>query len=419
MTMTSMGLSSAAQAESLDMLPFALAGGTPNLDLRLRYEGVEQDGAPKDAEAYTARARLGYTTGKWSGLDAQLEFEGLQNIGSDRYNSTGNAEASYPVVADPEGDEINQAWVRYTAAPLKTSVKYGRQRIILDNARHIGNVGWRQREMTYDGTLLNSTLIPKTTINIAQLTAAQAFREFTVAGKPSITRDLDALLFNVSYAHAKWLTVTAYDYRIDYEPVTTPAAPPDTDTLGLRLSGTLPVKSLTLGYAAEYAQQKDYKDSASTLVDADYLLGELSLGNKSIKGTLGYEVLGANDAGTYGFKTPLATLHAFQGWIDAFLNTPNAGIEDLYVGVSGTVAKFALTAVWHDYSAESGSGDFGSEINLQATYPLNANTTVGLKYADYSADDSTVPGVGPVIAGQAANTLADMSKTWLWLEYKF
>ena len=30
-------------------------------------------------------------------------------------------------------------------------LKYGRQRLILDNARFIGNVGWRQNEQTYDG----------------------------------------------------------------------------------------------------------------------------------------------------------------------------------------------------------------------------------------------------------------------------
>ena len=36
---------------------------------------------------------------------------------------------------------------------------------------------------------------------------------------------------------------------------------------------------------------------------------------------LGYEELGSN-AGLYGLQTPLATLHAFNGWADKFLVTP-------------------------------------------------------------------------------------------------
>ena len=39
-----------------------------------------------------------------------------------------------------------------------------------------------------------------------------------------------------------------------------------------------------------------------------------------------YESLEGN--GARGFSTPLATLHAFQGWADVFLNTPADGVDD-------------------------------------------------------------------------------------------
>src|ERR1035438_4740700 len=34
--------------------------------------------------------------------------------------------------------------------------------------------------------------------------------------------------------------------------------------------------------------------------------------------------------GRTGFQTPLATLHAFNGWDDVFLTTPADGLQDIY-----------------------------------------------------------------------------------------
>ena len=54
--------------------------------------------------------------------------------------------------------------------------------------------------------------------------------------------------------------------------------------------------------------------------DANYYLAELGAGYKGVTGTLGYEVLAADDG--VGFQTPYATLHKFQGWADQFLAKP-------------------------------------------------------------------------------------------------
>jgi hypothetical protein len=42
----------------------------------------------------------------------------------------------------------------------------------------------------------------------------------------------------------------------------------------------------------------------------------------SVNVKVGYELLGS-DNGEYGFATPLATLHKFNGWADQFLGTPD------------------------------------------------------------------------------------------------
>ena len=59
------------------------------------------------------------------------------------------------------------------------------------------------------------------------------------------------------------------------------------------------------------------------------------------------------------FRTPLATLHKFQGWSDKFLVTPNAGLRDTYIGVKGKVQGIGWKLSWHDFGADEGGADFG------------------------------------------------------------
>lgn len=404
-------LAPAVHADGLDMLPYAVSGGTPNIDLRVRYEDVELSPAypatltEDSADALTARLRLGFTTGKWNNIDAQVEFEGVSDLIEDDYNSTANGKVAYPVIADQGAEEFNQAWVRYSGLP-KTAIKYGRQRLVFDNARFIGDVGWRQNQQTYDGVSLLSTILPKTTINLAYLGNVNSFRVWPI-GSPAINKDdidVKAELFNVSFAPLKTLTLTPYAYLLDFD--FNSAARADTQTLGLRASGTVPVKAAKLSYAAEYASQSDYADSPDT-VDADYMLVEAGVAFKKVNGKISYEVLGGD--GVYGFQTPLATLHAFQGWADLFLATPATGVEDLNFTVGGTVEKVALLARYHMFSADEGGKDYGTEIDLQVTRPITEQLGVGIKYAAYSGD-SEAP---------SAALKADTTKTWAWIEYKF
>ncbi len=127
----------------------ALAEGTGSASLRYRYEVVDQQNIAEDAEASTVRTRVGYKTGEVAGLTGYVEFEDVRVVGTERYNSTMNGLGIYPVVVDVESTELNQGFLSYNAG-AETTVKAGRQRIILDNARFVGNVGWRQNEQTFD-----------------------------------------------------------------------------------------------------------------------------------------------------------------------------------------------------------------------------------------------------------------------------
>ena len=185
---------------------------------------------------------------------------------------------------------------------------------------------------------------------------------------------------------------------MDFRDDANPRAPgtPDHRILGVRASGNIHGFS----YALEYADQSNYADAPNS-VDAQYYLAELGVKLGAVTPQIGYEVLGGD--GVFGFSTPFGTNHAFQGWADIFLNTPPGGIRDAYASLSGTTGKFKLAAIYHEFSADQGGQNYGSEIDLLLARPITQRLSLLLKYADYQADDFAV----------------DTRRYWLQAEYQF
>lgn len=368
----------------------SLTGGKVSLDVRYRYEHVAQDNALEDANASTVRSRLGYATDPYRGVGAFLEFENVSLVGDENYNSSVNGKTQYATVVDPKGSEVNQAYLAYDGLPA-TVLKYGRQRLLLDNHRFVGNVGWRQNEQTFDAFSVVNKSLPKTAITYAHLANVNRITGTDV--------DMSSDLLNVNYSGFAAGTLAAYAYLLDY----TTAVAQSTQTYGLRFSGASKLSDeAKLLYTAEYAQQSDYGDT-SVRFDLNYLFAELGGSLRGVSAKLGYEVLEGD--GSNAVQTPLATLHAFNGWADQFLVTPAAGLEDVYLSVGGTAMGIDLLGVYHDYSANQGSGDYGTEWNFQAMKKINKIYTVGAKYAGYRAGD---------LAGKV-----DTDKFWLLAQAAF
>ena len=131
----------------------ALTTGKAHVNLRYRYERVDQDNFSENADASTLRFRLNYATGSWKRWTGFGEFDYIGEIFIDDFNSgagTSPDRTQYPVVADPQGADLNQLYLDYQPGE-KARLRFGRQRINLDNQRYVGGVGWRQNEQTYDG----------------------------------------------------------------------------------------------------------------------------------------------------------------------------------------------------------------------------------------------------------------------------
>jgi len=369
-----------------DDITQAITGGKASLDMRYRYENVDQDSFADEAQASTIRTRLGYTTGDFNDLSAMMEMENTSDAGADDYSPEN---PGYPTIGDQTQTELNQFYLQF-AGIEKTQARIGRQRIGLDNSRFVGNAGWRQNEQTFDAFSVQNESIESLKLFYGFVNNMQ-----TTAGTKA---DMETHLLNAQYAGLPFGTISVYGYLLDYDLASVGT---DTQTFGARFTGKSEIgDGMNLLYSAEYANQADYADS--TNIDTDYWLLEGGISVAVVTAKLGYEVLGS-DNGTAAFQTPLASRHGFQGWSDVILVTPNTGVEDLYISADVTVAEMVLTAAYHDFAANDGDLDHGDEINLGVSKKFGKNYTLGTKYASYNADHLSV----------------DTDKLWILGEVKF
>jgi len=358
----------------------AMQNGSVDIAFRARYELVEQGGFDSNANASTLRTRLTYSSADFRNFSLLLEMDDLRPIGSDRFNSTRNGNTDRPVVADPKGTDLNQARIRYTGFE-DTQITFGRQRINHENQRFIGGVGWRQNEQTYDALEISHSVSAE--LRARYTYVSNVNRIFGPnSGVPAGDLRSSSHFIDASYDLTSTAVVTGYAYLLDFDN----AALASNQTIGMRLVGAPALSErVSIPYTIEYARQGDYGDNPISY-DADYYVLEAGVRWSSYNLKFGYEVLEGNGQAGQSFATPLATLHAFQGWADKFLATPAGGIEDTYVGFTGRVGPVNLAAVYHDFSADSGGGSYGDEIDLSAGWSLTDEFSLLLKYASYSSD---------------------------------
>ncbi len=399
-----------------------LKAGTVKANLRARWENARIDDA-KVANALTLRTRLGYGTKAWHGLSAYAEFENIASAdGSLYYNGVGTNTRGRTLVADPGTTELNQAYGDFAFTTLgsfdlhetKTKLRAGRQRMIYDDARFIGNVGWRQNEQTYDA------VEGSTSLGLAGFQASYAYlwevhRIFGDEGaRGASTRDYgaDSHLVNLHYSGLEALKVTLFGYFLDFQNSPSASAPANSSrSYGFRGNGALALgEDLELVYSGSYAYQESATnnpvDYAAHYGAVDVALARAEWG--SLGG--GYEVLGSDDR-MGNFRTPLATAHKFNGWADTFLDNGGAfGLRDAYLYVAPKL-PFELQGkiVFHQSWSDSGGTKRGTELDALISRKVFKYVTLLSKFAWYK--------------GQNLNRLdggrADRYRFWLEATFAF
>ncbi len=366
----------------------------PEWNLRLRHEQVDDASFSRDARASTLRLRAGLHAqldDRWSAL-----VEGEAIVATGEFNDGRNGEAAFPAVIDPKGIELNQAWLRWQGADA--AVVVGRQRLQWDNQRWIGNSGWRQNEQTFDAVAAEWKPQPSLSVRYAWLGRVHRINGDDAIDPLARERQLDTHLFNVAWKHGTQ-QIAGYAYLHDDRDV----ARASTATTGVRWTGGSRADGTGFGWTAELAQQRNHARNPLSFSHTYWLL-EPAFSSHGVTWRAGWEHLGGN--GRHALQTPLATLHAFNGWADKFGVTPAGGLEDRYVGAGGKfgrgrfAGKFNWATTWHDYRADRGPR-YGTEWDASVGFPVHKGVVGLVKLADYRAD------------GYARDT----TKWWLQLEW--
>ena len=347
-------------------------------DLRGRYEFYEVD--PLEAShALTVRARLGLLFGdESSGFSAYLEGEGTQALIED-FHSAGGSTPSTPgntVIADPDNAELNQAYAQYSTDGFLAKV--GRQRIIRNGAAFIGNVGWRQNEQTFDATQL---AYKGDGFNVSYAYFDRVQRIFGKDAGGALTAfEGEGHIIDFDYA-ASFGKVGGYAYLLDID-----------NNPNVGESNTVGLFTDSNGLYAEFALQ----DGTSNLAGGDYdaLYGHLKYTTKMSGSTVmaGVEYLGED------FKTPLATVHAYNGFADAFigqrigLNNKGGnydGLTDFYLGYvkGGLPGGLTFKGFLHYFMDGELSDSYGYEADAVLVKKFNSSLTGLLKASYFVGDD--------------------------------
>lgn len=385
----------------------------PVIDIRTRYEYADVDGL-EDSNAWTFRERLGLKTMAWNGFSALIEGEFSQAAVDDYNGGAPGADPFDPTLSpifDPETNELNQGYLQYEG--FDTIGKLGRQRIIYDNAAFIGNVGWRQNEQTYDSISLSNKSVEKLTLNYAYIDQVNRIfgsdADAPLAPGFANVQDIESSvhLFNASYAGVPGVTFGAYAYIMNFHDV----GAWDNNTFGGSAKGDL--------FGVTLYGELAWQDKASVLGDQEAMYAHVTA-TKSLKTdsfdfgalTFGIEHLDA------GFKTPLATVHAFNGFADV---TDAARISGAHNGLTDTYISHTIPIFWgmkwanivHAMGDNEISGGYGWEYDSVLTKKFDDNFTAIAKFAyfDSDGDDYT--------ANAIADSLPDATRFSVELNYTF
>ena len=372
------GAAGAQDAQEIKLKPLAEA--------RARYEHVDQAGIAAAADAATIRLRAGLEAirGAWS---ATVVAQGsLAAVGA--YYDGLHGAATRPLVADPQNVALYLAQLQYKAGGVVLTA--GRQRIMLDDERFVGNVGFRQNGQTFDAVRGEWKLTPRLKADLSYAWSARTIWGVDGVGARPGAIGGNNVFANLSYTTAVG-TLTGFAYLVDQDENAVQGYRLSSQSYGARVAGVHAFsRAVKLSYQLSYATQSSYHRNPNSY-RAGYYLVDAGLELRSLRLGAGYEVLGADKGvALTSFQTPFATGFKFQGWADKFLTTPADGVRDLYGSagygwkVAGPLKMLALQAVYHRFASDRASRRYGDEIDLLASAKVH-KTTVALRYASYHA----------------------------------
>ena len=391
-------------SESDGTLVNALFGGNFDVEFRYRYQFIDDEGFADNGHSSTFRTLVKYQTKPLHGVSVLGEVRSVERIGTGNlHDELPPLQGTRPIIPDPDSLEVDQAYVKFDRIIPDTAITVGRRKIALNNQRFISTLPFRQNANSFDGVVVENWSLPDTYLHYSY--ALNFNRAFTNDSPIGNFDEANIHLLHGEHTVNDHLKLIGYAYLLDIEEESFAGAGNSaTNTFGVNAKGQYPLdkllgetaKPVAFHYDLEFAHQVDTGDNPNDF-DVSYYRIQPGVSYGPWRLNLGYEVLEGD--GTVGFSTPLALLHAFNGYADVFVGTPAIGLEDAYVNLSyhlkesgvkiGDYDLFGNTKfhiAYHDFSAEDNGTDFGTEFDASIKKKLNRHATLVVEYAHYDAD---------------------------------
>jgi len=354
-------------------------------ELRLRYNGVDDDGFSNKANELTLRGVAGLEYSFLPKTSVLVEAEGVLALVDD-FNDGSSQRLDVPFIPDANGLELNRAQILTEIIP-RTRLTLGRQRIVFDDGRFIGDAPFRQNNQTFDAVRGRVNLFKTGFVDVAYINRVN---RILGADSPLGRFEGDSIAANINLQTPLGRLI-GYHYALDFttRDTDTPNSTASNTTTGVMLSGRRHWDNKGLVWELGYANQRDFADNPNDY-EVDYGLASLrgEIGPWQLRGKA--EILGGSDV--QGFQTPAASLRKFQGLADVFLQTPPDGIEDISIqaryklGNRGPFKDVRFSVQNHWFSAARGNTDYGTEINATIQFHLK-NIATRLDFASYNAEN--------------------------------
>lgn len=339
------------------------------------------------------RARLGAMVKKADFFAVHIQLQDVR-VWGEELDVTNDFDAS--------GFDMHQGYVAFNMTKY-LEAKIGRQEIIFDNHRLVGNLGWYQRARSFDAARLN--------IKVPDVLTASAF--WSMALEPTAHPDGTVPAGRTSEIgfggiHVAIAALKNPGISLSYLVHENVPAKETRHTVGGQASG----KVGGLSYQVEgfyqlgqtqftNAMAEAIKEPISAFMAAAKVGYDINVATKpNITAAIDY--LSGTDATnpnrrTGVFDTLYATNHAFYGEMDFFLNIPaqtaGLGLMDIWgkVGFNPTSALNLSLMVHYFATAKApaamgpaaGNTALGLEFDLKAMYKINKNLSVDLFYGAF------------------------------------
>ena len=289
---------------------------------------------------------------------------------------------------------LHQGWAEVLFSP-SVSLKAGRQELVYDDQRILGNVGWAQQARSHDLALLKYEEDIKLHFGIAH--NENANRRNNLYDQPDLSayKDMQFIWFNKTWENES-LSLLFLNNGI---PVLADGSQENrySQTLGGRF--TMNPKPVTVAANLYYQGGKDVTNRE---ISAFNFLLELSAKmNPTATATIGLEILSGTDfdetSKNNSFNPLYGTNHKFNGFMDYFYvgnHLNSVGLNDYYFRWDcSRFKKVQWNLHLHYFAANAklpgdADGYLGTEADFDLTYTVNPSAKITAGYSHMFAGES-------------------------------